>query len=115
MDRMKLFLAFPFIDFISSQDVVTSSHVLLFCSGLRSFLLTCTNQDQGLRFLIVAYTTFGNVDGMCLMAEYAMNVFSLNDGVIDKKHEKPTLHAIDTRALHHTYTDVTLETTTKLS
>ncbi|KAJ1364301.1 hypothetical protein KIN20_024364 [Parelaphostrongylus tenuis] len=28
--------------------------------------------------------TFGNVDGMCLMAEYAMNEFSLRDGVIDK-------------------------------
>ncbi|KIH67200.1 hypothetical protein ANCDUO_02474, partial [Ancylostoma duodenale] len=39
---------------------------------------------QELRFLLAAVQTFGNVDGMCLMAEYAMNEFNLRDGVVDR-------------------------------
>ncbi|KAJ1353707.1 hypothetical protein KIN20_010402 [Parelaphostrongylus tenuis] len=32
----------------------------------------------------VLLPTFGNVDGMCLMTEYAMNVLGLKDRVTDK-------------------------------
>lgn len=44
----------------------------------------CTEKIKELRFLIAAVQTFGNVDGMCLMAEYAMNEFNLRDGVVDR-------------------------------
>ncbi|XGW29211.1 hypothetical protein V3C99_008764, partial [Haemonchus contortus] len=44
----------------------------------------CTEKIKELRFLLAAVQTFGNVDGMCLMAEYAMNEFNLRDGVVDR-------------------------------
>ncbi|KAK6747345.1 hypothetical protein RB195_000507 [Necator americanus] len=44
----------------------------------------CIDKIKELRFLIAAVQTFGNVDGMCLMAEYAMNEFNLRDGVVDR-------------------------------
>ncbi|KAK6019579.1 hypothetical protein OSTOST_14781, partial [Ostertagia ostertagi] len=46
-------------------------------------LIAFKHQSE-LRFLIAAVQTFGNVDGMCLMAEYAMNEFNLRDGVVDR-------------------------------
>ncbi|VDM54877.1 unnamed protein product [Angiostrongylus costaricensis] len=44
----------------------------------------CIDKIKEVRFLIAAVQTFGNLDGMCLMAEYAMNEFNLRDGVIDR-------------------------------
>ncbi|RCN31409.1 hypothetical protein ANCCAN_22809 [Ancylostoma caninum] len=44
----------------------------------------CVEKIKELRFLLAAVQTFGNVDGMCLMAEYAMNEFNLRDGVVDR-------------------------------
>ncbi|KAE9414330.1 hypothetical protein Angca_001207, partial [Angiostrongylus cantonensis] len=44
----------------------------------------CIDKIKEVRFLIAAVQTFGNVDGICLMAEYAMNEFNLRDGVIDR-------------------------------
>ncbi|KJH40845.1 hypothetical protein DICVIV_13187 [Dictyocaulus viviparus] len=44
----------------------------------------CVEKIKELRFLLAAVQTFGNVDGICLMAEYAMNEFNLKDGVVDR-------------------------------
>ncbi|VDM75979.1 unnamed protein product [Strongylus vulgaris] len=44
----------------------------------------CAEKIKELRFLLAAVQTFGNVDGMCLMAEYAMNEFNLRDGIVDR-------------------------------
>ncbi|KAJ1373595.1 hypothetical protein KIN20_036049 [Parelaphostrongylus tenuis] len=52
----------------------------------------CADKIKELRFLIAAVQTFGNVDGMCLMAEYAMNEFSLRDGVLDKEFHSNETH-----------------------
>ncbi|PAV83951.1 hypothetical protein WR25_21704 isoform A [Diploscapter pachys] len=39
---------------------------------------------KDLRFLMASVQTYGNLDGTCMLAEYAMNEFSFKDGVIDR-------------------------------
>lgn len=41
---------------------------------------------RDLRFLLASVQTYGNIDGECMMAEIAMNEFSLFSGIIEKFH-----------------------------
>lgn len=41
---------------------------------------------RDLRFLLASVQTYGNIDGECMMAELAMNEFSLFSGIIEKFH-----------------------------
>ncbi|KAE9415567.1 hypothetical protein Angca_000584, partial [Angiostrongylus cantonensis] len=50
-----------------------------------------TNHFQEVRFLIAAVQTFSNVDGMCLMAEYATKEFNLRNWIIDMGFQFSTL------------------------
>ncbi|CAL2037168.1 unnamed protein product [Caenorhabditis brenneri] len=41
---------------------------------------------RDLRFLLASVQTYGNIDGECMMAEIALNEFSLFSGIIEKFH-----------------------------
>uniref|UniRef100_A0A8R1DFB1 Maelstrom domain-containing protein n=1 Tax=Caenorhabditis japonica TaxID=281687 RepID=A0A8R1DFB1_CAEJA len=41
---------------------------------------------RDLRFLLASVQTYGNIDGECMMAELAMNEFSLFSGIVEKFH-----------------------------
>lgn len=41
---------------------------------------------RDLRFLLASVQTYGNIDGECMLAEMAMNEFSLFSGIVEKFH-----------------------------
>ncbi|CAD6188352.1 unnamed protein product [Caenorhabditis auriculariae] len=41
---------------------------------------------RDLRFLLASVQTYGNIDGVCMVAEFAMNEFTLLSGIVERLH-----------------------------
>lgn len=63
---------------------------------------------RDLRFLIASVQTYGNIDGICYPAEFAMNEFTLLSGIVERFHAVVGPWALDNetqrrRASRHAY------------